>query len=179
MNTWDDDRIARAVELAHRLHQGQLRKDGRTPAVTHVVRVGLRVASLGGDPETIATALLHDAIEDTPASWDTIHDELGPAVADGVRQLSEDKRLPRPERRRTLLESLPGLPAGLRLIKLADVIDNLQDLRNVDWTQEKRARFLRDCRRFVDAARNGLPDLAAEADRLLETLEHGAPQARP
>jgi len=165
------DTISHAIDLAVRSHRGQLRKDGRTPALNHSLRVALKVASMGAESAVIAAAVLHDVIEDTPASWDTVRDEVGERVAEQVQSLSEDKRLPRTERRPALLERLPHLPQWTKIIKLADVLDNLHDLKNLDWSEEKQRRFLRDCRLFWEACRNGSPDLASEVDDLLCSLE--------
>ena len=68
-----------------RMHQGQFRKDGRTPYVAHPFRVAMTVRhAFGVDDEVALAALLHDVIEDTAADYDDIAAACGTAVADVV-----------------------------------------------------------------------------------------------
>src|SRR4051794_39593907 len=90
----------RAVSFAARGHEGQLRKDGKTPYVAHPLRVALIVRHLFevADETALTAALLHDLIEDTKTDYDEIAKEFGVAVADAVAALSKDGRLPHDER---------------------------------------------------------------------------------
>ena len=76
-----------AVSFAARAHDGQLRKDGRTPYIAHPIRVALTVRHLFGvDDETaLAGALLHDTIEDTTTDYDDLMAAFGQQVASAVR----------------------------------------------------------------------------------------------
>jgi guanosine-3',5'-bis(diphosphate) 3'-pyrophosphohydrolase len=89
-----------AASFAARQHQGQLRKDGRTPYFAHPVRVALTVRHVFGvDDETaLAAALLHDLIEDTTTDYDDLLEMFGKDVADTVAALTKDSRLPEEQR---------------------------------------------------------------------------------
>ncbi|MHC5004172.1 MAG: HD domain-containing protein [Planctomycetota bacterium] len=118
----------RAASFAARAHGTQLRKDGRTPYYAHAARVGLTVAAMGfTDPAILAAALLHDTIEDTPADYDDIAETFGADVADLVACLTKDHRRTEPEREPAYDDQLASGPWQARLIKLADVYDNLSD----------------------------------------------------
>src|SRR5437660_12911865 len=92
--------LLRAVAFAARAHRGQLRKDGRTPYVSHVFRACLTTRHVFGvdDPAVLTAAVLHDAVEDTTTDFDDLAEEFGPEVAGWVALLSKDKRLPEPRR---------------------------------------------------------------------------------
>jgi guanosine-3',5'-bis(diphosphate) 3'-pyrophosphohydrolase len=133
--------LLEAVSFAARAHDGQLRKDGRTPYVSHVFRVCLVVRHVFGidDPQMMMAALLHDTIEDTRTDLDDLLELLGGSadpVAGWVAALTKDKRLPEPEREATYLDGLSRAPRPVRLCKLADLFDNLLDsahLRDEQW----------------------------------------------
>src|SRR5438270_10424969 len=83
-----------AIAFAARAHDGQRRKDGRTPYVSHVFRVCLIARHLFGvdDPQVLLAAVLHDTIEDTTTDFDDIEERFGAQVARWVAALSKDKR---------------------------------------------------------------------------------------
>lgn len=120
----------RAVSFAARHHRHQLRKDTRTPYVAHAFRVAMTVRDCFGfaDAETLCAAVLHDTIEDTPIDFDDIEAAFGAAVADMVGALSKNMILREDEREVDYDRRLAGADWRVRLIKLADVFDNLCDI---------------------------------------------------
>src|SRR6202034_1906975 len=78
----DDDTtaIVAAARVALSAHDGQFRRSGE-PYITHPVAVATIVADLGLDAQTVAAALLHDAVEDTGVTTEVIERDFGPAVA--------------------------------------------------------------------------------------------------
>lgn len=120
----------RATSFAARAHRNQIRKDGVTPYVSHPYRVTMTVRDVFGesDPVTLAAALLHDTIEDTTCDYDELLELFGKPVADCVALLTKDMRLIEPERERAYDAQLVEGDWRSRLIKLADVYDNLHDL---------------------------------------------------
>jgi len=169
MKNEEDGPVSKSIELAFRMHAHQKRKDGVTPCILHPLRVAVTVASYNSDPGLIAAALLHDAIEDSSASWDTISSEVSSGVADMVSSLSEDRRLPKRKRRENHFARIRQLPDGLKLIKLADILDNLSDMENLDWNGKRRRQFISDCIEFTKAARTGCPEIAKEIDNLVSS----------
>jgi (p)ppGpp synthase/HD superfamily hydrolase len=117
-----------AAALAADAHAGQSRRQG-TPYFSHPARVALTVAVLFGcnDPDVLAAALLHDVIEDTTIDFDDLLESFGPRVAELVSCLSKDPRLVEPKREAAYDAQLAEGPWQARLIKLADVYDNLSD----------------------------------------------------
>lgn len=118
-----------ASAFAAHAHRHQVRRDGRTPYFSHPVRVALTVAVRFGcsDQRVLAAALLHDVLEDTTADYDDLLARFGPEVASIVAALSKDKRLVEPQREEAYDRQLRQAPWQARLIKLADVYDNLSD----------------------------------------------------
>jgi (p)ppGpp synthase/HD superfamily hydrolase len=119
----------RAASFAARAHAGQHRSDDRTPYIAHPVRVALVVRQNFGceDEVAIAAALLHDTIEDTPTDYDEIHEQFGPEVADCVAALTKNMLLPYERREADYDARLRAADWRARLIKLADVYDNLSE----------------------------------------------------
>lgn len=143
-----------AADLAARLHAGHVRRDGQTPYVAHVFRVALTVRDTFGcdDPVALAAALLHDTIEDTPADYDQIEEAMGNHVADIVAALTKNMALPEAQREIEYDERLGKADWRARLIKLADVLDNLIDTDGDD--AKRMASMVIKCGRALDLAIN-------------------------
>src|SRR5688572_21773059 len=107
-----------AASFAARLHQGQVRKDGKTPYIAHPFRVAMTVRDVFGvdDPVAVAAALLHDVIEDTTADYDDLQREFGAEVARVVAALTKDMRLPEQEREAAYDRQLSTAPWQARLV---------------------------------------------------------------
>lgn len=144
-----------AAAYAARLHANQYRNDGRTPYFCHPARVALTVAArLGSTDETVlAAAVLHDVIEDTPADYDDLLERFGRDVADLVACLSKDARMIECDREADYDRRLAAGPWQARLIKLADVYDNLADAA----TGQEQQTLLKRVRRAVALAENDPP----------------------
>jgi len=78
--------------------------------------------------EVLAAALLHDTIEDTDTSFDELAREFGGRIAGMVAEVTDDKSLPKEERKRLQIEHAPAISHGAKLVKLADKICNLRDV---------------------------------------------------
>jgi guanosine-3',5'-bis(diphosphate) 3'-pyrophosphohydrolase len=161
--------LLEAVSFAARAHAGQLRKDGRTPYVSHVYRVALVVRHVFGidDPAVLTAAVLHDTIEDTTTDFDDLHERFGPDVAAWVAILSKDKRLADDPREEAYRAGLSAAPWQVKVCKLADVCDNLMDSKHL--TQQRRARTVARARAYLDALNS--PDLPPAARRAYELAE--------
>lgn len=119
----------KAASLAARCHRAQHRKDGATPYVAHPFRVAMIVRDIFdcSDEEAVAAALLHDVIEDTPADYDDVYNTCGEKVADLVAALTKDMRMHHVSRETSYDQQLADASWEARLIKLADVYDNMCD----------------------------------------------------
>jgi (p)ppGpp synthase/HD superfamily hydrolase len=135
------DLVLRAISFAVRAHRHQLRKDNLTPYAAHPMRVCFIVRHLFevDDEEVLATAVLHDTIEDTNTDYDDLIEEFGVNVATWVGLLSKDKRRPEAEREEEFRQQLIDAPWQVHLCKLADLYDNLADSKDLTEKQLERA----------------------------------------
>jgi guanosine-3',5'-bis(diphosphate) 3'-pyrophosphohydrolase len=157
-----------AVAFAAHAHRHQLRKDNKTPYVSHVFRVCLVVRHVFGfdDPRMLAAAILHDTIEDTNTDFDDIADVFGPEVAGWVAALTQDMRMSQDEREEAYRRVLAAADWQVKVCKLADVYDNLGDSRHL--SPDGRNRTVTKSRLYLSAIRPGLPPQAEAAARLVE-----------
>jgi len=127
-----------AAALASRVHENQYRKDGRTPYDAHPARVAMIISALFGfqDETILAAAYLHDVIEDSGTDYEDVLELCGKETADYVAAMTKDMRLPEERREVAYDEQLAAGPWPARLIKLADVYDNLSDAQT-DWGRRK------------------------------------------
>ena len=129
----DSSSIVAAAFAAELAHRGQFRKSGED-YVTHPIAVALTVADLGLDAPTVASALLHDAVEDTGMSLAHVEAQFGPIVArvvDGVTKLDRlefDSK--EAQQAATIRKMFLAMATDWRvpLIKLADRLHNMRTL---------------------------------------------------
>jgi (p)ppGpp synthase/HD superfamily hydrolase len=131
-----------AVSYAAAAHRSQLRKDGQTPYFAHAVRVCLILRQLFGieDEAILVASVLHDTIEDTTTDFDDLEKRFGTVVAEYVALLSKDKRLREDVREKCYIQALSSAPRAVQLIKLADILDNILDSRNLGPDQQQAVR---------------------------------------
>jgi GTP diphosphokinase / guanosine-3',5'-bis(diphosphate) 3'-diphosphatase len=124
------DLFTRALVFAAAKHRDQRRKDARgTPYIEHPIGVAHRLAEHGiYDVYTLAAAALHDTLEDTDTGEAELRREFGDRVADMVLECSDDRRLPKAQRKRLQVEHAATISMGAQLVKWADKMDNLADL---------------------------------------------------
>ena len=137
--------IERAFVRAEQAHEGQLRKSGAA-YITHPVAVAEILADLGLDPNTIAAALLHDTVEDTPYSAELLRREFGDEIAnlvDGVTKLDRLTYGPTAEAE-TVRKMVVAMAKDIRVlvIKLADRLHNARTWQYV--SPESSARKARE-----------------------------------
>ena len=98
-----------AIEVAVKAHQNQFRKGTDITYITHPLAVGIMLAKAGCSDEVIIAGILHDTVEDTPATLDYIKDTFGEEVSLIVNGASEpDKSLPWEERKSHTQDFLKG-----------------------------------------------------------------------
>lgn len=163
-----DSLVFEAAAFAARAHQHQLRKDGKTPYVSHVFRVCLVVRHVFGfdEPDMLAAALLHDTIEDTATDCDDIVERFGPVVAGWVAALTKDMRLPHEEREAEYVAALASAPWQVKVCKMGDIYDNLNDSASISAAHQRRT--CEKSRTYLDAVSAGLPEKAQAAFALVE-----------
>ncbi len=140
--------LMRALDFAARKHAGQRRKGAvDTPYINHLAEVAdlLARATDGRDLVLVLGGLLHDAIEDTDATREEIEEEFGAEVAALVAEVSDDKSLPKAERKRLQIETAAGKSARARMLKLADKTSNVRSVAEdppVGWELDRRLDYL-------------------------------------
>jgi len=144
----DEAMLNRAYVYTVQKHGTQTRASG-DPYFSHPVEVAGLMTDLKLDQETIATALLHDTVEDTLATIDDIEANFGTDVArlvDGVTKLSKIEQMPENERAaENLRKFLLAMSEDIRvlLVKLGDRLHNMRTLHFIK-NPEKRQRISRE-----------------------------------
>jgi guanosine-3',5'-bis(diphosphate) 3'-pyrophosphohydrolase len=144
--------IDRAYIYSARVHEGQVRLSGE-PYLSHPLEVADILANMTLDVESIAAALLHDVIEDTPATNEDIEKMFGPGVAHIVEGVTKLSSLPMTktssakvaQQAESLRKMILAMADDIRvvLIKLADRIHNMRTLK-YHRTPEKQAAIAQE-----------------------------------
>lgn len=123
--------LLEAISFAASRHRYQKRKDTLgTPYVNHPIGVACILLEVGQvrDAGILVAALLHDTLEDTATTEEELARLFGQRVCALVKEVTDDKRLKKDQRKRRQILRAPSLSEGARLIRLADKIANVQDL---------------------------------------------------
>ena len=136
--------IEEVLAFARERHQGQVRADG-SDYITHPIRVSKLVAeykpSRNGNI-LAAGALLHDVLEDTYTSYKELCDRFGIVVASLVMEVTSSGFMPKLVGKRFYLaHKMQYMSSYALVIKLADRLDNLTDMRAVALEKIKRTYF--------------------------------------
>jgi guanosine-3',5'-bis(diphosphate) 3'-pyrophosphohydrolase len=144
----EDALVLKAAQFAAQKHKGQIRKGrDQCPYIDHLKSVATVIAEVGGidDPQILAAAWLHDTLEDTETTAEELVANFGERVSQLVEEVSDDKSLPKAERKQLQIQHAPELSPDAVLIKLGDKISNIIDVTNTpptDWTLERRKEYL-------------------------------------
>ncbi|MEO5923003.1 MAG: HD domain-containing protein [Bryobacteraceae bacterium] len=164
--------VLTAAQYAAEQHSAQRRKgEAAEPYINHLLEVAWLVSSAltEPDPNLIMAALLHDTIEDTGVTRDDLVEHFGTDVADLVVEMTDDKSLPKVDRKRLQIENAPKKSVRAQLIKLADKISNLRSILSsppAHWDNERRRQYFEWARNVVDGLTAPNPILLAEFDRI-------------
>ena len=146
----DVSMIVRAAETATLAHAGQMRRSGE-PYITHPIAVAGVTADLGLDAQTVAAALLHDAVEDTGVTTEVIERDFGATVAQIVEGVTKLDRLQfdskEAQQAATVRKMLVAMANDWRvlIIKLADRLHNMRTLSVMpEWKQRRTAQETMD-----------------------------------
>lgn len=165
-------RWTQALCFAAEKHRLQRRKDGQTPYINHPLQVLDILARIGGvdDEELLLAALLHDVLEDTETSAEELQAAFGVEVCALVQEVSDDKTLPKAQRKALQITHAPHLSTRAKQLKLADKICNLRDLLShppQDWTLERKLDYFNWTRQVSAGLRGVNPALENLLDQLL------------
>ena len=172
--------IEKAYRIGKEAHRDQVRKSGE-PYIIHPLWVGIILADLEMDKETIVAGMLHDAVEDTDMTLDDVAGEFGEEVAllvDGVTKLgqlnySQDKLEVQAENLRKMFLAM-AKDIRVIIIKLADRLHNMRTLEFMTPTkQQEKARETMDIYAPI-AQRLGISKIKTELDDL--SLKYWKPE---
>jgi guanosine-3',5'-bis(diphosphate) 3'-pyrophosphohydrolase len=169
--------LTRAYLYAAERHVHQRRRgDAAEPYVNHLAEVADLVARAvqGRDAQLIAAAVLHDVVEDTPTSNAEVEAAFGADVAGLVAEVTDDKSLPKEERKRLQVAHAPGKSTRAKLLKLADKTSNLRALASsppASWPRQRRLDYLRWARKVVAGLRGVDAWLEAQFDAAAAAAE--------
>ncbi len=167
-------RLFAALQFAAYKHRAQRRKNrDASPYINHPIDVAALLAQHGvTDPATLEAAVLHDTIEDTDATAAEIDRLFGSDVAGLVREMSDDKRLPKADRKRLQIEHAPLASRRAKLIKLADKTCNIRDITSsppADWSLQRCVEYFDWSDRVIAGCRGSDAALEAAYDEAVAT----------
>ncbi|NEQ95368.1 MAG: bifunctional (p)ppGpp synthetase/guanosine-3',5'-bis(diphosphate) 3'-pyrophosphohydrolase [Cyanothece sp. SIO2G6] len=166
--------ILKALDFAARKHRDQRRKgENAVPYINHPIELVTLLWQKGDvrDEVVIAAALLHDTVEDTDTSFDELDTEFGPEVRRVVAEVTDDKSLPKAQRKQLQIDHAPHLSNQARLVKLADKIANLRDILiapPANWSDERKLEYVEWSKQVVDPIRGSHPKLEALFDQVYQ-----------
>jgi guanosine-3',5'-bis(diphosphate) 3'-pyrophosphohydrolase len=164
--------VLRALRFAAQRHREQRRKDAAaSPYVNHLIAVAETLWCEGGirDTATIVSGILHDTLEDTQTLAEEIETHFGKAVRAIVVEVTDDKGMPKPLRKRLQVETAPEVSHPAKRVKLADKICNLEDIMAsppTGWAEDRMWEYVRWAKQVVDGLRGTNVRLEARFDEL-------------
>ncbi len=162
--------LLKALAFAAHKHRDQRRKDAdASPYINHPISLADVLVNEGGvtDFEVLCAALLHDTVEDTATTHEELVDAFGSRIARIVAEVTDDKRLPKEDRKRLQVEHAPHISREAKLVKLADKLCNLRDVAErppAKWDLARRQEYFDWARQVVDGLRGVHPRLEAAFD---------------
>src|SRR5438067_4409693 len=162
--------LLKALAFAAHKHRDQRRKDAdASPYINHPIALADVLVNEAGitDFEVLCAALLHDTVEDTATSHEELVDAFGSRIARIVAEVTDDKRLPKEERKRLQIEHAPHLSHEAKLVKLADKLCNLRDVAErppAKWDLARRREDFDWAKQVIDGMRGAHPRLEAAFD---------------
>ena len=130
---YDFSKIKSAYHFAEKAHEGQFRSSGQ-PYIIHPLAVADILLDLGMDTDTVCAALLHDVVEDTPATYEQLRKLFGRDVADLVDGVTKLKKVPifnrDQQKAQDICKILIAMKQDIRvmIIKLSDRLHNMRTL---------------------------------------------------
>lgn len=162
--------LLRAINFAAQKHRHQRRKGAeQVPYINHPIAVAELLWRVGGirDEVTLLAAILHDTVEDTDTTPEELAQLFGPEVRDVVMEATDDKSLPKAERKRLQIVNAPHKSVRARAVKIADKISNLRDIVNTpprSWSAERIRAYVLWSAEVVAGLRGAHPALEAAYD---------------
>ena len=168
----DEELIERAYRFAAKAHRRQKRVSGE-PYINHCLAVAIILAEMHVPSEIVAAGLLHDTLEDTETTPEEIRTLFGEKILAWVEEVSDDKSLPKQERKRLQILHASSASQGAKQIKIADKICNIRDLIDrppLEWSLERKQQYLEWSDQVMVGLRGCNPLLETLYDQVLEKV---------
>jgi (p)ppGpp synthase/HD superfamily hydrolase len=169
--------VTRAADFAARRHVTQVRKGtAREPYLNHLAEVAALLAENAEAPDVtlVAAGWLHDTIEDTATEREELAEIFGGEIASLVAEVTDDKSLPKQERKRLQIETAPHKSPRAKALKIADKISNVRSLMVSPPDNWERARLID----YVDWAEKVVAGCRGVNARLDELFDRTITEAR-
>jgi len=166
--------MLQAIRFSAHKHQRQRRKDeDASPYINHPIEVAELLATIGEvtDLPTLIAAVLHDTVEDTGTTFLEVEETFGRDVRRLVEEMTDDKALPKQERKRLQIEHAQQLSERAKQIKIADKICNVRDVTHTpppNWSLERRKEYLKWAAKVVEGCRGSNTRLEIRFDEVLQ-----------
>lgn len=164
--------IANVIEYAIIVHMGQTRRESGYPYVVHPIAVMANLASVGvTDASLLRAAVLHDVIEDCGLGLAALEYRWGAQTASLVQEVTNRPDLKREEKKAYMAEKIQRLSPPALLLKLADRLDNVKNLRKGD---EWSARYADETRAMLAPVRQRIassPECSQAHRELLRLID--------
>ena len=176
------NRLLDALCFAAAKHADQRRKNAAaTPYINHPIEVAQHLSQVGDitDEDILIAALLHDTIEDTDTTADEISERFGERVAGIVLECSDDKDLPKAERKRLQIVNASRKSPEAKLVKIADKTCNIRALVDdppVDWSTERQRQYWLWGSQVLEGLYGDNAALDAAAQEVLESCTKRPPR---
>jgi GTP diphosphokinase / guanosine-3',5'-bis(diphosphate) 3'-diphosphatase len=177
--------VLKAADAAARWHVHQRRKGAaKEHYINHLLEVATLVAEAtdGKDLDLVIAALLHDAIEDCEVPYSLIADAFGADVADLVAEVTDDKRLPKDERKKLQADTAHKKTARAKILKLADKTSNLRALVSSpapEWSVRRRIEYIEWARKVVAGLRGANAMLEKQFEEAARAAEQSIVPSLP
>lgn len=165
----------KCLNFAALKHSTQRRKDkAQTPYINHPIGVANILANEGNvtDLDVLMAAVLHDTVEDTDCSFDEIEENFGKEIRSIVEEVTDDKTLPKMERKRLQILHAKTASPKAKLVKLGDKLYNLRDLQRETpegWTQQRVDEYFVWAKKVVDNCKGTNKELEDKLDELFRS----------
>lgn len=140
------DIIVKAYSFSEEKHKGQMRRFSNLPYFSHPKYVARVIEHLTKNPQLVATALLHDVVEDTKTSLSEIHDHFGSIVAMMVHELTNNRNDPlfKENKGKYIAHKMVAMTPGALTVKLADRFHNVLFLENDNVKVEFKQKYWKE-----------------------------------
>lgn len=155
-------KLLQALKFAAEKHRNERRKGAHQPPyINHLIEVCEQLVRVGKvvDENILLAAVLHDTVEDTDATPEEIEKLFGKRTSEIVMEVTDDKNLPKAERKQKQIEHAPSLSIEAKHVKLSDKISNIREI-GVDppehWDKQQKLDYVAWGEAVVNAGLRGV-----------------------